>query len=183
MLKTKLPRYIEPYKLADHQGRISGGLPEHWFERAKNDLLHSIHSVYAELAFERDQEGRRIVVGQITLQAEQLCQRCLEPMQIDKNISLSYGLVFHEQMGEQLPSHLDAWLVLPDDKVDVLPIIEDEIILSVSEFSMHDPGQCNIKNQFLDSPADAKVSKVVEKENPFSILGQIKKDQLKSGDS
>lgn len=183
MLNTKLPRYIEPYKLADHKGRISGALPEHWFERAKKDLLHSIQSVHADLIFDRDEEGRRVVIGQIVLQAEQLCQRCLQPMQIELELSLNYGLVFHEQMGEQLPAHLDAWQVVPDEKVDVLPIIEDEIILSVSEFAMHDPGQCNIKKQFLGGSTDDKNSKAVEKENPFSILGQIKKDQLKSGDS
>jgi len=181
MLNTMLPRYAEPYKLADLQGSLSGELAESWFERACPDLIISIEQANATLDFFKDEEGRRVVRGQAQLKGKQICQRCLQPMPVDINVEFMYAICLHEEMAAGLPGYLDGWIVSPDEKIDVLPIVEDEIILAVSEFAMHDSEQCKIKTEFLDE-SSTDVEESSQKVNPFSVLGSLK-DQLKSGDS
>ena len=181
MLNTMLPRLVEPYKLADLQSSLSGELPESWFERACPDLIISIEQANATLDFFRDDDDRRVMRGKVQLKGKQICQRCLQPMPVDIDIEIMYAICLHEEMEAGLPEHLEGWIVSPDEKIDVLPIVEDEIILAVSEFAMHDSGQCKIKTEFLDE-SSAAVEESSEKVNPFSVLGSLK-DQLKSGDS
>ncbi|BCE02036.1 YceD family protein [Marinicellulosiphila megalodicopiae] len=181
MLNTMLPRYVEPYKLADLQGSLSGELAQSWFERACPELLVSVKHAQATLDFFRDEDNRRVVRGKAQLEGEQVCQRCLQAMPVNIDIEFMYAICLHEEMAAGLPEYLDGWIVTPDEKIDVLPIVEDEIILAISEFAMHDSGECKIKTEFLDE-SSAVVEESSQKVNPFSVLGSLK-DQLKSGDS
>jgi uncharacterized protein len=61
------------------------------------------------------------------------------------------------------------------DEIELLPIIEDELMLSLPLVPFHD--DCSIQTSFGDA-ATARTQE--EKPNPFSVLAQLKEKADKS---
>lgn len=181
MSNTTLPKLIDLVKLADHEASIEGELLPEWFSTRFDGLLQSVEHVYAELQFSKDEERRRVVNGTVKASVVQTCQRCLGPLSQEIEITIHAGLVFDEEKARQLPNSLEPWIVEPDQKSDVVPFIEDEIILGISDFAAHPQSECQIQTEFLDDRVpvvtEAEQQSESKKHNPFSKLAQLKKEQ------
>ena len=104
-----------------------------------------------------------IVKGEINL----CCQRCLDKLVHTLDLQSCLILVNDEEELDQYDDDdtVDGILAAPD--MDVLQLIEDEIILSLSISSRHQEGECSIERRIM---ADEELST-----HPFAKLAGLKK--------
>ena len=124
--------------------------------------------IQVQLSFAKDELGIRTLSGQAQGHVHMTCQRCLEPVEIELHATFNLAVAATEQQAMQLPKYYDP-LIVEDDEVDLLPILEEELILSLPIVAYHE--DCSIQTQFgevVETPAEE------EKPNPFSILAQLK---------
>lgn len=173
MSKQTLIKHIEPYRLADQGAILEGDLPVSSFTRLCEGLADNIGDMHIALEFGVGEDGFREMTGQVAGLVHVQCQRCMDVMAFELNSDIHVAFAFHDEMAKSMPKHLDAMVVLPDAKVGIIDLIEDELILTVPQFAMHAVGQCEIKTEFAD-PDDVQSAQGEEKINPFSILTQLK---------
>jgi len=99
------------------------------------------------------------------------CQRCLEPVSIDLDCQVSLALVESEEAASRLPDSMEP-LISPDETVDLLELIEDELILALPIVPRHT--SCEPPVDLVDqAPPEAAESR----ESPFTVLKDLKRDE------
>ena len=77
-----LPERIDPPRLAEREGRLCGHLSLARMERLRASLCDGEGTVFIDMRFQRDEQGRDMAVGHVTARLPVRCQRCLEAMEI-----------------------------------------------------------------------------------------------------
>lgn len=173
MLTHTLPKHVDPYKMADNAAVFEDRLPVSRFERLVEGLLSDSGTLSVKVGFLVGDEGFRELIGSVSGDVEVLCQRCMEPMSFHLSADIHLAFAFHEEMAKSLPKHLDAVVCTPDEHIELVDLIQDDLILNLPQFAKHPEGACEIQTVFAD-PDDNDVVQDEEKSNPFSILAQIK---------
>jgi len=173
MLTHPLPKHVDPYKMADHTAIFEGTLPVSSFERLVEGLLSDSGTLSVKLEFLVGDDGFRELIGSVGGDVDIQCQRCMEPMRFHLSADIHLAFAFHEEMAKTLPKHLDAVVCTPDEHVELVELIQDDLILNLPQFAKHPEGACQIQTVFAD-PGNNTVIQDEEKSNPFSILAQIK---------
>ncbi|CAK0760703.1 conserved hypothetical protein [Gammaproteobacteria bacterium] len=121
------PELIDPVRLADQGGEICGSYPLAALDRLV-PLLHQVEGEVAfRLRFARDNEGRRVVLGQVSARLCLTCQRCLMPTWFSVAREVRLGVVADITAADQLPTELDPLVV--EGATSVREMVEDELIL------------------------------------------------------
>ncbi|WP_111656759.1 YceD family protein [Isoalcanivorax indicus] len=173
MFSGQLPHYVEPRKLADQGGLISGQTTVSALPRL-GDFEHSqSQPVGVALTFERDaDDGQRIVHGTVSTELVMTCQRCLEPVSCTVTAEVMLALVWSEEEIQALPERYDPWLVT-DDKMPLATLLEEELLLALPLVATHE--QCPTRLPEGDEPEDnASAGKA---DNPFAVLASLKGSQ------
>jgi len=170
MSDTTLPKTVDPLKYADQDKVLEGHLSIHLMPRLAETLVESTGEVDVKLIFGRDAQNLRVLNGELTTRLLLTCQRCLQPVETPIQSRFSLGIVLNDEQAQNLPRVYEPLLVEPD-KLVVLDVIEEELILSLPMFAYHD--DCVIES---GSQAEHKDNEgVSEKTNPFSVLSELKK--------
>ncbi len=98
------------------------------------------------------------------------CQRCLGSLKHILDLRTSLLLAKSESELNQFDKDGSIDAVLATSDLDVLNLIEDEIILSLSISARHQEGECEIHKPELQEIKNAENIK-----NPFSALAELKK--------
>lgn len=165
---AKLPRFSE--FLADPEGQVAVKL------KFGHDGVGS---------GEGDSEGsRRHLTGSLATRVTQVCQRCLETLQVDLQCSLDILVLDSDEALARLsPDEALASDAIVDegDGPDILAIIEDELILSLPLVALHENDSCNsalnvLRQQANDAGIQNNISgsKNGGKESPFAVLATLK---------
>lgn len=169
MSNGKLPKYVDPRKLADRDIELTGTVSVADMTRFSSMLVSSDIEVFAELKFSTDELKIRTIIGSAKATVPLQCQRCLEPVDIDVVADFNLAVAFNEDRAKQLPRYYDP-LIVEDDELELLPLIEEEMILSLPIVSYH--SDCSIQTSFGDgNPVEDSEA---EKPNPFSVLASLK---------
>ena len=132
---------IDPVRWANQGVAIKGGYSLATLDRLVPLLHTSEGEVTFALSFECNEEGRRVVRGQIAAKLVLLCQRCLAPMifSVDRVVSLCVA----EDLAavDRLPNTCEP-LLLEKGLVSVHTLVEDELILDLPVVALHDLTQC-----------------------------------------
>lgn len=91
-----------------------------------------------------------------------ICQRCLEQMPFDLDVGIHYVIVADESLIPQEEGDRDY--LVADDRMNVVELIEDEVLLALPLAPRHPEGACMA----------AGISRQAEKQNPFSVLNSLK---------
>ena len=83
---------------------------------------------------------RLAVRGQVGM----TCQRCLGPMAHAIDIDRVLYLARTERELERLDEHPDGDAILIGERVDLVALVEDEVLLSLPLAAMHEAGQCPV---------------------------------------
>lgn len=126
-----------------------------------------------ELRFQRDPQGRPIVVGRVSAILRLRCQRCLEEVEQAVEADIQLALIEHEDATGDLPEHLDPWLV-NTGRVAPLEMVEDELLLAVPLTPRHEPGACQAVPSGVD-PWEGDPDEASEPARPFAALAALKK--------
>jgi uncharacterized protein len=177
MATTPLPTTVDYRKLSKDDATISGVVQIEDLGRIKEYLSESAGEVNVTLTFGRDQEWRPTIQGKVSSTLSMLCQRCLDSTQIFVEGEVDLAIVLNDEQAKLLPSHYSPFLVA-NDLIQLLPLVEDELILSLPMFANHDEGDCQIET----SEANEAIAAVIEqssgeKVNPFSVLAGLKADK------
>lgn len=163
-----LPKKFDPRKLAERELRIEGDLPLDRMPELSSLLCKQEGSVAVSLSFSVDELRIRIIQGSAHGHVEMTCQRCLEPVEVEVNAQFNLAVAFNEDKAKQLPRYYDP-LIVPEDDVELAPMVEEELILSLPHVAYH--ADCKIKTSF----GDAETAETdTEQTNPFSVLANLK---------
>ncbi len=171
MSNYELPERVNPYQLADKKSELDGQIDTQRLKRLEEATEGVIRPAEAQLSFDLDDSGRRVVSGQVKGAVSVLCQRCLKPFDYELDGSFKMALVYNDEMAKALPADLDSLLLFPDQPLDVASIVEDELLLSLPMHAVHSEEECRIETQFGTEEDEAPVEKAP---NPFDVLKDLK---------
>lgn len=177
MSTQSLPNTIDPRRYAEKRRLLSGELPVKEFSRLASSLIEPEGRVHFNLDFDLDEEKRRIVSGTASSCLKVECQRCLSPMPIELKAEINLAIVKDEATAKLLPKRYDPLVLAVGDEVSIVDLLEDELLLELPLFAMHESDQCDSASPYLEK-AEVKSGQQessVKKESPFSVLSQLKK--------
>lgn len=173
MLETSsdrtLPRFVDPRKFAQQGINIEGVIHISDLERIAESQVRDNPEVAVKLQFDVDEQKHRVITGQVSCQVQSLCQRCLEPVLLDLDCTLSLGVVWDEEQAKQLPVNLDPCILPEDGNTDIYQVVEEELLLAMPMVAYHDHDCIDKSLYSCGTPA-----KPEPKENPFKVLEQLK---------
>ncbi len=176
MADTPIPDYVDSKKIFNQQALIEGSVAISHFGRFVDLLSSAEGRVDVSFRFHVDDEYRRVISGTVKTQVWVICQRCLEPTKISIDDTFSLAVVESESQVARLPSHLDPWLCEEDNRLFLLDIIEEQLMLCMPIVSVH-PENCLDISQLHDQ-VDAQQTTGNKgkqgKPNPFDILKTLK---------
>lgn len=168
------PRRLELLRFAEAGGQLSGTWPAAAFERLATDA-----PLTTEVAWAARGERRPVTGGTpetwLTLEAQATvrleCQRCLQPLAEALAVQRRFRFVADEAEAERLDeeSEDDVLALPPRGRLDLLPLVEDELILALPIVPRH--GICP---EPLPLPADEAADEAPA-EHPFAKLAALKR--------
>lgn len=161
MADTQLPRQINILRAADQGLQFSGKLLLADMARLTSSLLVNEGEVDVSLAFGKDEAGYRFIRGKLDCLVQMQCQRCSEPMTVELNENFTLSPVLSDGQARSVPSEYEPLMVDIEDQ-ELLPIIEDELILQLPIVAKHDNDNCHAAE-----PAAANKNETL-KVNPFA---------------
>lgn len=173
MLKGSIPPHVDPRKLADRAANLEGGWPITQFSRLCEQLVSDAGDVHARLVFGRDEQGLIVMRGELEVEVQMVCQRCLEPATLPVHSEFVYAVLREGASQDSLPKGYDA-LEVGEEPLDLLELIEDELLLALPIVPAHDPDACQHPAGFAAAP-EPSVNEV-SRSNPFDVLAQLKRD-------
>jgi uncharacterized protein len=174
MASGKLPAFIEPFRLAEQHGTIEGQTDLAGMARLTSLLASDQGTCDVALQFDVDAQRIRHVSGTIRGQLTMTCQRCLQPMTLAVESTVSLALVRTDGELDRLPEGYEPAMV-PEDKLKLKDLIEEELILNLPAVALHDSGSCKRPASVADESGPDTEEE--DRENPFSVLAQLKRQQ------
>lgn len=171
MSEFELPEQVKPYPLTAHKAVIKGVIGESRLTRLAATVTAVKRPAAAQLTFSVDDSGYRLIQAEVDSLVQVQCQRCLQDFDYHLQGSFQLALVHNETMAKGLPDHLEPLLLLPDEPLDVIELVEDELLLSLPIQLTHEPEDCQVKLQFGDDEAATEPTPVA---SPFDILAKMK---------
>jgi uncharacterized protein len=165
-LMATVPRNIKPALLVKEQKCLQDSFEINEMHRLKAVLANAKGKVNYSLEFGKDANGNAIISGLLSAHVGMVCQRCLEAFLLPINNDVRIGLAFTEDELKFLPKGYEPMLVT-EDKMSLLALVEDEMLLNMPMAPMHDIANC--PSQELISEFSTK------KESPFDVLKAVKK--------
>lgn len=174
MFNERLPVHIDPIRMAETRRLMQGQLALTEMTRLGEALQSSDGEVTVSLEFGTDNEGIRYMRGRIQAEVSLECQRCLEPMRYPIDSEFALAMVRNAAEAEALPSHYEL-LLIEGEPLFLRDIIEDELLLALPIVPMHAPEECGVDTS-LGRAGETHNDEGAEKENPFSVLANLKTD-------
>ena len=166
-----LPTQIDPRKLALQSTLLEGNINAGSLTRLSSAVTDICGPVHASIVFELDESRQPIAKGNISVSVKVICQRCLDPMVLDLKAKFALQVIWtEEQMANVAPSY-EPWLVV-DKTADLIPVVEDELLLALPIVNYHDLGSCT--GDAIQQNEAVRGEEVIV-DNPFSVLQQLKK--------
>ncbi|HYQ37407.1 MAG TPA: YceD family protein [Pseudomonas sp.] len=173
MLKGPIPPHIDPRKLADRAATLEGDWPLARFSRVCDLLVSDAGSVHARFEFGRDEQGLIVMRGELEVEVQMVCQRCLEPATLPVHSEFVYAVLREGASQDSLPKSYDA-LEVGEEPLDLIALVEDELLLALPIVPAHEPDACQHPAGFAAAP-EPSVNEV-SRSNPFDVLAQLKRD-------
>lgn len=141
------------------------------FSRLAEHLYDTSGEVAVELHFGHFEAGVEGMVGHIEGKLRLTCQRCLEALTMPVKLDVNLGLVESEALIDRLPEGFEP-LLLTEDRLHLIELIEDELLLAIPDFPRHDAQDCRIKTS---ASGATETTEAESKDNPFAVLNELKK--------
>lgn len=169
-------QYVDTYELTRVGHEVRGQAPIEQFERLIEDLPEQADTMVSwTVKGEMDSFGQRFLHVHVKAVPMLECQRCMKPFEwpVDSQNRLQ---VVNSEAALEVDEAVDAdpddviERILGSQRLDVLALVEDEIILSLPYVPKHDV--CTLLSEPLEEETDSDQARP----SPFAVLGQLKKD-------
>lgn len=155
--------HFDPFITAGRGRSYKGTIPLSQLARLRDFLIDDKGGAQYELLFAREDKVYA-VIGQVTAEMVLVCQACLDKMNLSVTVEVQLGIVSSLDEVARLSDRYEPLLVV-DRKITLTEIVEEELLLAIPIIPRHQ--QCRIANEVDQGP-------VQKKENPFSILAELK---------
>jgi len=169
MTEAQIPAYVDVRKVFDQDAKFSGSLGLERLPRF-SDCLASTHcKVWANLRFCTD-TGHRVILGDISANADVSCQRCLEPVSIELGDEIKLAVLDSEEQLETLEERWEPWII-DDPKIQLASLVEEQLMLCLPLVSYHpDPNCVEALGYQQPQSAAGTGDREAGAENPFAVL-------------
>ena len=152
-------------------GTWRGTLPLAAFERLAATVARG-GDVEVAVRFKPDDLARARVRGACGLHAEVVCARCGSEVDVFIDAAVDFRLVASEAQAQALMPELET-VVAAEDRVSVVALVEDDLLLSLPEAGCDDRDRCEnwYENRAAARPEAAAQAR---RESPFAVLGNWK---------
>jgi uncharacterized protein len=176
MSNAPLPSQLDVRKLAVKGAEISAFALVSTLPRVVDMLADKEGKINVTLRFYIDEQRHKCIEGHLQGVVQVFCQRCLEPMSVNVDMSFQLGIVWSEEKAEKLPSSLEP-LIVGEELTNLADVVSDELILNLPYVNYHHPEDCKQSVGF--SSVDPETIELLEKtkDNPFNVLAQLKSDK------
>lgn len=160
----KLPSF------AQEEDQRSGKIPLAELKRLKD----YVYSTDGELTFtvrgKLNEKGKPTLLLSINGDVSLCCQRCLKELTHTLDLQTTLLLVEDELELNQYDEDDTVDAILSTPTIDILSLIEDELILSLSISSRHQEGMCQAHEY-----TEKDISQQKQSSHPFAALKKLKK--------
>ena len=179
-MSSRLPEYVDPWRLADREDHISSAVQLSEFPRLRSALLSDDGEVSFQLDFSRDEKRRARIKGRVNATLVVECQRCLKALELKIDSEINLAVIEVAEQAERIPDECDP-VQAEDGLVRLLDIVEDELILAIPQVPMHEPNKCALvyDNSASDEIPELSQDSETAGSNPFAVLAQLKSKQEK----
>ena len=154
---------IEPHKFSERGGRIEAQLAGKLLRRLRDESTQPLKPVEVQVKAAKSPRGRYGIRLALQGSIRMICQRCLKSMDVALSTKAAIEWVATEAQLEAADADDDWDAMLMVEKFDLLPLLEDELLLAVPFAPLHD-----------DCKA-AGATEAGEKVSPFAVLASLKK--------
>ena len=161
-----LSQLINPLCLAREGECLNGQFSLKEFQRLEALLSDDLGELVYNLNFSVDAKGICCIGGELKATVNVICQRCLEPMQIEVNHTVSLGIVRDMAEATRLAPEYEP-LVLAEETLSLIELVENELILALPFSTTHAAGNC----PGSDILAQINHNQI---QSPFAILARLK---------
>ncbi|WP_330924717.1 YceD family protein [Candidatus Sororendozoicomonas aggregata] len=177
MLIGQLPKTVDPRKLARQGMQFEGSLALNRFSRLVDALADGRGEVGVSLHFYQDEFGRTVLKGRLCVDCKMICQRCLDTADIPVYADILLMAVWTEKQAKALPADYDP-LFLQEEPIELVPLLEDELLLALPLIPYHAPEACSASQSFSAGGVVAEAANELEEGaktgSPFSVLAKLK---------
>ena len=156
---------IDTRRLAERGERVDRLLTTRDLPRLRKECSTSFAPVEVSVTGVRTPLGKAGVRVSMRAQVKVPCQRCLKPLPLELELACAFEWVASESE-QALRDDDDEWdAVIAAEQVDLLPLLEDELLLAVPFAPMHPACQTGM------------AAEAGEKVSPFAMLASLKHTQ------
>ena len=156
-----LPEFVDPFRLASRQTRMNGVVPVAAMTRIAALVRDDSGMVEVALCFRMSASGVPRADGWARMTAHLTCQRCLEPLDLELAPELKVAFTDGDEAAARAELAAGYEPMECDGRIGLTTIVEDEMLLALPDFPMHQTGPC-IAAGAADPPGP--------EESPFSGL-------------
>jgi len=176
MLSGKLPKTFDPRKLARQGSQFEGTLALKQFEQLAASIADDQGEVSVFLHFYMSEDHRVVLEGRVETDLKMICQRCLDIADMPVCTEFNLMGVWTDEQAKSLPEGFEP-LMLSEEPMALIPLLEEELLLSLPIVAYHPPEVCQVQQSFTTNPEGADASEAEEeRRNPFSVLASLKPD-------
>ena len=168
-MHQKLPKEIDPLRLAQNGLKLTGQLAIADMPRLVQSLQSSEGVVDVDIAFDVDEINTPYMRGEFITTATMTCERCMKAMQVNLKVNCLLAMVTNERKIEGLAEQYDPWLLETSDDILLSSVVEDELILALPLVPRHDEACLPAEHW---SAGETLIEE--EKVSPFAILSTLK---------
>ena len=167
LMSGRLPETIDPIPLAEQGVRLTGELPLRDMPRlaSANEGMATV-----DLKFARAPHGLRFLRARIEARLRLVCQRCLQPMEVEVWAEPVLALFRPDEPQAGVPEEAEPLAVGAD--WCLASWVEDELLLAMPMMPKHAAGEC-IAETWPPSKA-RRIEAKTHKPNPFAVLEKLR---------
>ncbi len=167
----RLPKFIDPLVFADRGKELKGEIELADLQRLADILANHNGKVAVQLSFFR-QSRLAGVKGQVNVNIDLVCQKCLEAVRWNSKISFDLGLVGSLDEADRLPEGYEPMLVKSEEKIALSTLVEEELLLAIPSFPKHEYNCSDLKqSEYVEARTKTEAA---SSNNPFSVLAKLK---------
>ena len=156
-------------RFAQQGALLAGQVPGVELGRLATAVNEVLGDVVATLHFAIDENGLRLVTGEVAAEVRLTCQRCLGGLTIPLSAMVSLAFIHSDSDAKTLPKHIDPWLISADQsEIDLYEVLEEELLLCLPIVASHSH-ECVDKQLYSRGEVAPDSGK-----NPFQVLAALK---------
>ena len=175
MFTGPLPAQLDHRKLALGSRKLEGAVPVSIFDRLGDALESETSVVQLKLEFRKAKKQKTLIIGQAEATVRMMCQKCLEEMDVELRVSFRHFVVADEAGLLELPDDAEG-IICQTEKISLVNIFEDELILHLPMVARHDDNKCELA--FEHSNDESNIQSGTHK--PFAVLAELKNEPKRS---